>query len=65
MKKNPYFRLYMRSLFKKREIEPPTLVDSLSRERGALAEPNLIYPVGDPVFVHILVVSARSSIGAL
>ncbi|MCK4582769.1 hypothetical protein KAU18_05585, partial [Candidatus Bathyarchaeota archaeon] len=55
VKKNPYFRLYMRNLFKKKEFEPPTLMDSLSRNMGAIAEPNLIYPVGDPVFIHILV----------
>jgi len=55
VKKNPYFRLYMRDLFKKKEFEPPTLMDSLSRDMGAIAEPNLIYPVGDPVFIHILV----------
>ena len=55
VKKNPYFRLYMRNLFKKKEFEPPTLMDSLSRDIGALEEPNLIYPVGDPVFIHIIV----------
>lgn len=55
VKKNPYFRLYMRNLFKKKDLEPPTLVDSLSRDMGSLKEPNLIYPVGDPVFIHIIV----------
>lgn len=55
VKKNPYFRLYMRNLFKKKEFEPPTLMDSLSRDMSAIEEPNLIYPVGDPVFIHILV----------
>ncbi|MBN2335081.1 type II/IV secretion system ATPase subunit [Candidatus Bathyarchaeota archaeon] len=55
VKKNPYFRLYMKKLFKQRDVEPPQLVDSLGREMGIMENPNLIYPVGDPVFIHIFV----------
>ncbi len=54
VKKNPYFRYYMAKLFKSGE-PLPTLVDSLSRDMAGLSEPNIIYPVGDPVFIHIFI----------
>ncbi|MCJ7731897.1 type II/IV secretion system ATPase subunit [Candidatus Bathyarchaeota archaeon] len=52
VKKNPYFRYYMAQLFKNNE-PLPRLVHSLSRDMSASDEPNLIYPVGDPVFIHL------------
>jgi len=52
VKKNPYFRYYMAKLFK--NDEPlPTLVHSLSRDMSAADGPNVIYPIGDPVFIHL------------
>ncbi len=52
VKKNPYFRYYMAQLFK--NDEPlPTLVHSLSRDMSAADGPNVIYPIGDPVFIHL------------
>ncbi len=52
VKKNPYFRYYMAQLFKNNE-PLPRLVHSLSRDMSASDEPNLIYPIGDPVFIHL------------
>jgi flagellar protein FlaI len=54
VKKNPYFRWYMGQLFKRGDPEP-TLVHSLNRTMSAKDEPNVIYPVGDPVFIHLSV----------
>jgi len=52
VKKNPYFRYYMAQIFK--NDEPlPTLIHSLSRDMSAADEPNVIYPIGDPVFIHL------------
>jgi flagellar protein FlaI len=55
VKKNPYFRYYMKKLLKEQPDEAPQLVDSLSRDMGTMDNPNLIYPVGDPVFIHVFV----------
>ena len=52
VKKNPYFRYYMAQLFKNEE-PLPTLIHSLSRDMSAQDEPNVIYPIGDPVFIHL------------
>ena len=54
VKKNPYFRLYMKKLFKESD-ELPTLCETLGRDMATLDSPNIIYPVGDPVFIHIQV----------
>ena len=55
VKKNPYFRYYMKKLLKEQPDEAPQLVDSLGRDMGTMDNPNLIYPVGDPVFIRIFV----------
>lgn len=52
VKKNPYFRFYMAQIFKNGE-PLPRLIHSLSRDMSSHDEPNLIYPVGDPVFIHL------------
>ncbi len=52
-KKNPHLVEYIKSLAKRRIIKPPELVEKLSRDMAKIREPNLIYPVGDPVFIHI------------
>ncbi|CAD7770193.1 Type II/IV secretion system protein [Candidatus Methanoperedenaceae archaeon GB50] len=33
--------------------EPPEFLVSLSRDLGKIKYPNILYPVGDPIFVHI------------
>ncbi|TRO53881.1 hypothetical protein E2P71_05435 [Candidatus Bathyarchaeota archaeon] len=55
VRKNPYFKYYMKKLLSNGSEEPPQLVTGLSRDMGVMDNPNLIYPVGDPVFIHIFV----------
>jgi len=50
--RNPHLREYIEK-FKKREGTLPTFVPSLTRDMKNLPRPNLIYPVGDPIFIHI------------
>ncbi len=52
LKRNPHLRKYIEE-FKKREGVVPTFVPALSRDMKSLPRPNLIYPVGDPIFIHI------------
>ena len=49
---NPHLRVYLEKIV----VETgtlPTLVSSLSRGMGTIKLPNILYPVGDPVFIHI------------
>ncbi len=52
LKRNPHLRRYIEE-FKRREGVIPNFVPTLSREMKSLPKPNLIYPVGDPIFIHI------------
>ncbi len=52
LKRNPHLKRYIEE-FKKREGVVPTFVPALSRDMKSLPRPNLIYPVGDPIFIHI------------
>ena len=52
LKRNPHLGRYIDE-FKKREGVVPTFVPTLSRDMKSLPRPNLIYPVGDPIFIHI------------
>ena len=52
LKRNPHLREYINE-FKRREGVVPTFVPTLSRDMKSLSRPNLIYPVGDPIFIHI------------
>ncbi len=52
LKRNPHLKRYLDS-FKKREGTLPTFLPSLSRDLKSLPRPNIIYPVGDPIFIHI------------
>jgi flagellar protein FlaI len=50
--KNPHLKEYILKIYK--EIhQVPTLALTLSRDMGAIKRPNIIYPVGDPIFIHI------------
>ena len=55
VRKNPYFKYYMKKLLSNGSEEKPQLVATLGRDMGVMDNPNLIYPVGDPVFIHIFV----------
>jgi len=52
MKRNPHLRRYIEN-FKRTYMRPPDFMVSLSRELKELKYPNIIYPVGDPIFIHI------------
>ncbi len=52
IKNNPHLRRYLDEI-KRKEGIIPNFVVQLSREMKALPKPNIIYPVGDPVFIHI------------
>ncbi|MCD6096704.1 MAG: type II/IV secretion system ATPase subunit [Thermoprotei archaeon] len=53
LEKNKHLIEYLQSLTKKRVLQLPELVVQLSRDMVKIKYPNLIYPVGDPVFIHI------------
>ena len=52
LKRNPHLKRYLDN-FRKREGTIPNFVVQLSRDMKALPRPNIIYPVGDPIFIHI------------
>ncbi len=52
LRRNPHLKDYL-TKFKKREGTIPNFVPSLTRDMKSLPRPNLIYPVGDPIFIHI------------
>jgi len=52
LKRNPHLKIYLDEL-KRKEGVVPTFIPALSRDMKALPRPNLIYPVGDPIFIHI------------
>lgn len=52
MRRNPHLRRYVEN-FKKTYLKIPEFMVSLSRELKELKYPNIIYPIGDPIFIHI------------
>jgi flagellar protein FlaI len=52
LKRNPHLRRYLDEV-RKREGTVPTFVPQLTRDMKALPRPNILYPVGDPIFIHI------------
>ena len=52
MAENPHLRRYVDSFYAKTKRMPEFCVQ-LSRDMKEIEFPNIIYPVGDPVFVHI------------
>ncbi len=52
LRRNPHLKRYIDE-FKRKEGVVPTFVPALSRDMKSLPRPNLIYPVGDPIFIHI------------
>lgn len=52
IEKNPHLKEYILKIYS--EIhQTPTLALTLSRDMGTIKRPNIIYPVGDPIFIHI------------
>ena len=52
LRKNPQLKKYVDDYKKKTNTEP-IFFEQLHDSMGDLARPNLIYPVGDPIFIHI------------
>jgi flagellar protein FlaI len=52
LKRNPHLRTYLENL-RKKEGKIPEFTPTVSRELKELPYPNILYPVGDPIFVHV------------
>ena len=52
IEKNPNLREYILKIYAETN-QAPTLALTLSRDVGTIKRPNIIYPVGDPIFIHI------------
>lgn len=52
LERNPHLRKYVDN-FKKTYLKMPEFMVSLPRELKELKYPNILYPIGDPLFVHI------------
>ncbi len=52
LEKNPHLRKYVDD-FKRKYLKIPEFMESLPRELKELKYPNILYPIGDPLFVHI------------
>jgi flagellar protein FlaI len=49
--RNPHLKRYMDQLVQ--EGKAPTFHERLERNMSGLSNPNIIYPVGDPIFIHL------------
>ncbi len=54
LRRNPHLARYIKN-FEKRYGKRPIFVESLTYEMKEMKNPNIIYPVGDPIFIHIFV----------
>ena len=52
MSRNPHLRIYVRE-FMKRTGKLPEFYPQLSRDMKDIKYPNILYPLGDPLFIHI------------
>lgn len=52
MARNPHLRKYV-DMFRRKYGKMPQFYSQLSRDMGDIPYPNIIYPVGDPIFIHI------------
>jgi len=50
--RNPHLSRYIGEFYKKNHAKP-IFHDQLSEEMVTLRHPNIIYPVGDPIFIHV------------
>lgn len=50
--RNPHLKAYLESLIS-RNLPAPFFQERLGEELSALRDPDIIYPLGDPVFIHI------------
>ena len=52
LERNPHLEAYLEKWRKISPFEPQFCVQ-LSRDMASIREPNIIYPVGDPVYIHV------------
>ncbi len=52
IKKNPHLKEYIDEFHRKHGVYP-IWYDHLDRDMERMSHPNVIYPVGDPIFIHI------------
>lgn len=52
MRKNPHLMTYVQE-FVRLNKSPPKFYKALTRDMDTLIEINIVYPIGDPLFVHI------------
>lgn len=52
LSRNPHLKDYI-SNFKKEHGEEPGFFETLTEDMVKLKKPNVIYPVGDPIFIHV------------
>ncbi len=52
VRRNPHLGRYLNT-FRKKEGTIPNFVVQLTRDMKSLPRPNILYPVGDPVFIHV------------
>ncbi|MEM4755932.1 MAG: type II/IV secretion system ATPase subunit, partial [Candidatus Woesearchaeota archaeon] len=57
MEKYPHFRNYIQEVTKK--MGEPQYITKLERSHKAIKRPNIVYPIGDPIFVHIYLEEGR------
>ena len=48
-----YLISIIKDMVKSRVLKPPWLVAQPTRDLAVIKQPNIIYPVGDPVYIHI------------
>ena len=54
LKRNPHLAKYIRN-FERRFGKRPIFLETLTFELKDMENPNIIYPVGDPIFIHVFV----------
>ena len=58
LQRNPHLRTYLEE-YKRRTGIVPRFYETLSLDMGEFEEVNVLYPVGDPIFIHIASTRAR------
>ena len=52
MRKNPHLRIYLKK-YEQETGKSPEVYDQLTYDMRYLKDPDILYPVGDPIFIHI------------
>ncbi|UCE81049.1 MAG: type II/IV secretion system ATPase subunit [Methanobacteriota archaeon] len=52
LERNPHLSIYMQE-YAQRTRQTPQFMDTLSKDIGKESQVDIVYPVGDPIFIHI------------